>query len=240
MANNAAIDFLTGNEIYLRDNNGNITAGAAGGSGVSFWAGASEPSNAPFVVNADGSIKATSGTFSGFIQMPYYPISSIYSKSGGVYTVDNRYSYIVIDQDGSAASTVRLPAPSAAYNGFVYHFINVPGNTERDRYAVDVVSTSNANVIVRFTDFMGKSVWPGAAAKVNLGAGAYDFLCVKLTASGSYMWLITNATGSAVGFSYSGGTYTSLNWVNTVRSVTIDQILVGPHGSANNILYVEE
>ena len=78
LANNAYIDFLTGNEIYLRDSAGTITAGAAGGNGVSFWAGANEAnSNAPFRVQYDGTIYATRGIFSGYVQMPYEFISDL-------------------------------------------------------------------------------------------------------------------------------------------------------------------
>ena len=63
LADNAYIDFLTGNEIYLRDSGGTVTAGAAGGNGISFWAGNNQPGDAPFQVNYDGSLKSTKGTF---------------------------------------------------------------------------------------------------------------------------------------------------------------------------------
>lgn len=77
LANNAKINFMTGNEIYLMDSSQTVTAGAAGGNGVSFWAGSDDPGAAPFQVNADGSIKATSGIFSGYIQMPYEFVSDL-------------------------------------------------------------------------------------------------------------------------------------------------------------------
>lgn len=63
LADNAYIDFLTGNQVYLRDSGGTVTAGAAGGNGISFWAGNDQPGNAPFQVNYDGSLKSTKGTF---------------------------------------------------------------------------------------------------------------------------------------------------------------------------------
>lgn len=63
LAKNAGIDFLTGNEIYLRDPSGNVTAGAAGGNGVSFWAGANSPTLAPFKVRYDGTMTASKGIF---------------------------------------------------------------------------------------------------------------------------------------------------------------------------------
>ena len=67
LANNASIDFLTNNELYLRNSAGTITAGGAGGNGINFWAGYSSPSTAaPFYVNTQGEMKATKGTFGIF------------------------------------------------------------------------------------------------------------------------------------------------------------------------------
>ena len=55
---------MTNNEIYLRAGASSaITAGAAGGYGVSFWAGGATPGTAPFQVNYDGTMTATKGTF---------------------------------------------------------------------------------------------------------------------------------------------------------------------------------
>lgn len=66
LADNAKIKFATNNELYLTDNNGNVTAGAAGGNGISFWAGANEPANGKFKVNYDGSMEASKGKFGVF------------------------------------------------------------------------------------------------------------------------------------------------------------------------------
>ena len=66
LADYASIDFMTNNELYLKYKvNGvdTITAGAAGGTGISFWAGASNPSSAPFRVNYEGILTATKGQF---------------------------------------------------------------------------------------------------------------------------------------------------------------------------------
>ena len=65
LAENAKINFLTGNEIYLMCGT-TITAGAAGGNGINFWAGDTTPSTAPFRVNYDGTMVATKGTFGPF------------------------------------------------------------------------------------------------------------------------------------------------------------------------------
>ena len=78
LANGAKIKFLTNNEIYLMNSAGTeVTAGAAGGNGISFWAGSDDPGSAPFQVHYDGSIKAMSGTFAGYIQMPYHFVCNL-------------------------------------------------------------------------------------------------------------------------------------------------------------------
>lgn len=94
LADNAYIDFLTGNEIYLRDSGGTVTAGAAGGNGISFWAGRGptpedEISGAPFQVNYDGSLKSTKGTFGCLtIGEDSYGRSSLFGQTG-----DEKYNY---------------------------------------------------------------------------------------------------------------------------------------------------
>ncbi len=89
LADNAYIDFMTGNEIYLRDSGGTVTAGAAGGNGISFWAGNDQPGNAPFQVNYDGSLKSTKGTFGCLtIGEDSYGRSSFFGHTG-----DGEYEY---------------------------------------------------------------------------------------------------------------------------------------------------
>ena len=63
LAENAKINFQTSNELYLMDSNGNVTAGAAGGDSVNFWAGANEPGNGTFKVYNNGTMEATKGKF---------------------------------------------------------------------------------------------------------------------------------------------------------------------------------
>lgn len=66
LASGASINFLTNNELYLRDSNNQVTGGAAGGSGITFWAGSQTPGNAPFQVNASGEVTATKGLIGGW------------------------------------------------------------------------------------------------------------------------------------------------------------------------------
>lgn len=68
LAENAQIDFLTGNDILVRDGN-TVVAGMLGGTGVNFFAGAtnSNASNAPFRVDNQGNLVASKATINGKI-----------------------------------------------------------------------------------------------------------------------------------------------------------------------------
>lgn len=63
LAESAKINFTSSNELYLMDSDGNVTAGAAGGDSVNFWAGANEPENGAFKVYNNGTMEATKGKF---------------------------------------------------------------------------------------------------------------------------------------------------------------------------------
>lgn len=77
IAKDASIDFMQGNQLLIKKDDGTVTAGLSGsiaGSKVRIWAGSATPDNAPFRVlesgkvicmNAEvhGDINATSGTF---------------------------------------------------------------------------------------------------------------------------------------------------------------------------------
>ena len=92
LASAASINFLTNNVLYLKDSDGNITGGAAGGDGINFWAGDETPENAEFQVWADGTMRATAGVFSGYIQMKYNFVTDLpvdYQISGS--SVTSRY-----------------------------------------------------------------------------------------------------------------------------------------------------
>ena len=68
LASAASINFLTNNWLYLRDENDEITGGAKGGSGVTFWAGSQDPDDGqtPFKVYNNGEMVATKGSFGCF------------------------------------------------------------------------------------------------------------------------------------------------------------------------------
>jgi len=113
LAPNASIDFMTNNELYLRDSNGNITAGAAGGNGINFWAGASSPGNASFTVNNDGTMLAKKGTFGTFTIGTDDLSKSSLNASGTSYDGD---SNLVKDELSLSSQLVSLYSSAATGN----------------------------------------------------------------------------------------------------------------------------
>ena len=70
LAENAAIDIMSGNAVYMYDTDGHVITGMQGGQNISFFAGADESSvtTAPFKVYANGSIYAEDATIDGSIE----------------------------------------------------------------------------------------------------------------------------------------------------------------------------
>ncbi len=209
LADNAYIDFMTGNEIYLRDSGGTVTAGAAGGSGISFWAGADQPSDAPFQVNYDGSIVAKSGTFSGYIQMPYtfvsdltysgIPSSSTVFPNAYAYIADSR-AYLVSDgwneSDGiGVPANFILPTPSSGLNGFTYDIIVEPSLSRMDGGQQLYMQVSGGSDIYcyAFAELRTSSA-------VTLTGGRYVITCMPKHGNYNinYAWAITMVTGGLI------------------------------------------
>ena len=195
LAQNAGIDFLTGNQIYLRDASGNITAGASGGNGISFWAGGDRDASANFIVDSDGNITAKSGTFSGYLQMPYVLIDDLNHNDGSTYVeyiADSR-AYIIAYPLAYTSTYQRrlvLPTPSASLNGFMYDIIVYPMLTRMDG-APDVLLKASDNSTIYCVAYAELR----ASDKFNLTYGRYTITCVPWSYQGTYKWFITSATG---------------------------------------------
>jgi len=130
LANNAKIKFLTNNEFYLTDASGNIHGGgraATADSSVIFWAGSAEGSTninaAPFQVDIDGNIRATSGTFAGYCQFPYTFVSDL-QPDEYLYYSSVGYKYVSQTTWKGRLSS----APSSPSTGWCYY------NTSDNKY----------------------------------------------------------------------------------------------------------
>ena len=131
LAENAKINFVTGNELYLTNSAGTVTGGARAASSsddVVFWAGSDQPGNGNFQVTYNGDLIAKSGKFSGYIQMPYTHIGQLNQDTSDNYLADER-AYLVSDQyqgSGYDGGRLKLPLPTPELNGFTYFIIQRP------------------------------------------------------------------------------------------------------------------
>lgn len=184
LAQNAYIDFMTGNEIYLRDTGGTVTAGAAGGTGVTFWAGSDTPGNAPFQVDYQGNMTAKSGTFAGYIQMPYTFVSDLSTSSG--YRIADSHAYLVCD----STADLKLPAPSSSLNGFMYDIIVEPTQTKSSPKELKIVAADGSLMYC----YAYSEVY--SATTYTMTGGHYQIVCMPKDSDGTiYRWAITTATG---------------------------------------------
>lgn len=70
IAKNASIDFMQGNQLLIKKDDGTVTAGLSGsiaGSKVRIWAGSATPDNAPFRVTESGKFVSTEAEVEGSI-----------------------------------------------------------------------------------------------------------------------------------------------------------------------------
>lgn len=122
LAQNAGIDFLTGNEIYLRDGSGNVTAGASGGPGISFWAGGEKDASANFVVNYDGTMTAKKGTF-GCLSIGTDSAGASVLTGEGTYdgtTTELTLSPTYFIMDASSNKVIISPGGNPNANGIIH------------------------------------------------------------------------------------------------------------------------
>lgn len=221
LAENAKIHFLTNNELYLQDENGDITGGARGGSGTTFWAGGEEPGNAPFRVDTDGNIYAQKGVFAGYVQYPYTFVSdltrknAIYRQYGSsinctAYCADER-AYLVSDTHNISDGTGEpayfvLPAPSSAWNGFTYEIIVEPSLTRSDgaqQLHVFVSGHTTSSVPSACNIYCYAFTEMRVSNNFYLKGGKYTITCMPKHASNNtinYVWAITQATGAIDSF----------------------------------------
>lgn len=219
LAQNAKINFYTGNEIYLMDDQGHVTAGAAAGSGITFWAGSDTPSEGNFQVDYNGNITAKSGTFSGYIRMPYSFVSDLttgttnLSGIGGysshrTYLADDR-AYLISDSGntfatGSLYSALRLPKPSSGIDGMMYEIIveqpiSLSGMSSIILVTMSGNSYNNSTSRASNTDFVSLAFCERYYGDwCVLYGGRYQFTCIPHRSgnlSKTYTWAITMANG---------------------------------------------
>ena len=229
LAPNAKINFLTNNEIYLMNSAGTIVTGGARGASsdddIIFWAGSDNPSDAPFQVDYQGNLIATSGVFSGYIRMPYVMVSDLDGDGNGTYSADTR-AYLVsqYDTERKSITNLILPRPSEELNGFTYEIIVVPtwtfgisGGSRAGRGRVPSGGINRSNMLA--VSVMGGDsltsyafVEQVSSTTVTFTGGRYTVTCMPtgdyiqahqshgqtIPAQMIYRWAITMATGELI------------------------------------------
>lgn len=152
VAKNAMIDFMQGNELRIRKDDGTVTAGLSGsqsGEKIRIWAGSSTPDDAPFRVTEDGKVhaenaeitgevNATGGTFKNIKS----PNNSFVIKENGDIEITGKVSTsmngkrIVID---SATNSLRMYGSDNLLAGTI-DFIGEGGSTYPRMKLIEYVS----------------------------------------------------------------------------------------------------
>jgi len=87
IAKNAVLDFMQGNQLLIKKDDGTVTAGLSGaqtGDKVRIWAGGANPNTANFRVNELGQVYASDGTFRGRIEATSGNIAGFDITSEGI------------------------------------------------------------------------------------------------------------------------------------------------------------
>lgn len=152
VAKNAMIEFMQGNELRIRKDDGTVTAGLSGsqsGEKIRMWAGSSTPDDAPFRVTEDGKVhaenaeitgevNATGGTFKNIKS----PNNSFVIKKSGDIEITGKVSTsmngkrIVID---SATNSLRMYGSDNLLAGTI-DFIGEGGSTYPRMKLIEYVS----------------------------------------------------------------------------------------------------
>lgn len=211
LAENAKIKFLSNNALYLMSGN-TVTGGAQGGSGntIAFWAGSSNENNAPFKVDHSGKLTATgarisgeinaeSGTFAGYIRMPYtnvYELTSAGTAPYALYFSADTRAYIV-DPGGMATSlpygrTIYLPDPNSSLNGFTYYVLcrgwRVGTQTASQTYNTYIKVIGDTDKIISCVNGYAEeeySPW----CRAGLYSGLNQFTCVYMENDWHWVWV---------------------------------------------------
>lgn len=174
IAKNASIDFMQGNQLLIKKDDGTVTAGLSGseeGSKVRIWAGAHEPDDAPFQVlesgkmigtdvELTGTINAISGTIAGFKISGTSISSTDGAYDGGAGNNSYSNSKFFLHADGSSSAFLGF----SATNKWVGIGLNC------------MPATSNMQVLGRFEDTGTSSyTYNKAGLYISIaGATTYD------------------------------------------------------------------
>lgn len=180
LASGASINFLTNNELYLRDSNNVVTAGAKGGDGINFWAGASSADTALWYVSNDGTMTAKKGTFGSFEigTEAGFELTGMYSSGQTSDEGDYYYNRTSIAPNGSYF--IARSSSSTVIDKDVIAII--PKGTTALYDSLDLFASNKAPLVVvkgsvQTIDGDGIKGWnEGYGISTNANVGAFDYL----------------------------------------------------------------
>lgn len=199
-ANYAFVKNLAANAINVSNAGGTVFGGMMppstdGNGDYIFWAGGSTPSNAPFTVDKNGQIKATSGVFGGFLQMPFVELTS-----GATYVSTRKYQLadkcnLSFEADGTDDYTLVLPT-DAGQNGKVVNIFDFPIKGRLSSASLKIQTDSGCLFIPGVTNG-DWGLYP--QTYITTGRGGYIQLTAIKVGNGCY-WMVT--VNGATNYSY--------------------------------------
>ena len=185
------------NAVKIQDGGGTVYGGfmppqTEGNGNYILWAGGSSPSNAKFTIDSAGNLKATSGTFSGFLQMPFESISTACTyTSGNYYLADKCNIYVP-----AFSTSLYLPC-TADQIGKVVNIWDFPVKTQSTVGAFYIrTQVANNLYIASSTSTYGLQ----SKTYFNTGHGGYvQLVAVPGVGSAAASWMVT--INSCAGFS---------------------------------------
>ena len=200
--------------------------------------------NGSFSFDASGNMIALSGTFAGYVRMPYTFISDLDHTSNG-YTADYRTYLIADEYSGSYGmgdgGMLILPEPSSSNNGLTYHIIAKPNVATKAAGQNPAISVRSANSSACFEIYAyPNSITAGSAYKrLSFFGGHAELTCApyhnNYGNTAGYHWLLTMCTGgvnvytstSSSGFAGSFSTvhgYSPTDFYYAVTTIQTDNI----------------
>ena len=188
-ANYAFVKNFGANAVKIANAGGTVTGGfmppsTDGNGNTIFWAGGSTPSNAKFTIDNDGNINATSGTFSGFLRMPFESISTACTyTSGNYYLADKCNIYVP-----ALSTSLYLPC-TADQIGKVVNIWDFPVKTQSTVNGFYIrTQVANNLYIASSTSTYGLQ----AKSYFNTGHGGYlQLVAVPGVGSAAASWIVT-------------------------------------------------
>lgn len=160
VAKNAMIEFMQGNELRIRKDDGTVTAGLSGsqsGEKIRMWAGSSTPDDAPFRVTEDGKVHAENAEITGEVNAIggtfkniKSPNNSFVIKENGDIEITGKVSTsmngkrIVID---SATNSLRMYGSDNLLAGTI-DFIGEGGSTYPRMKLIEYVSGNPRYIVL--------------------------------------------------------------------------------------------